>query len=74
MKNPAAACCEAGGGRGLEPIGMAANIEREREHLAKTDQRIAECKSLIAWQRELIRDLVERGQRTQSAEEALNVL
>lgn len=53
---------------------MAANIEREREHLAKTDQRIAECKSLIAWQRELIRDLVERGQRTQSAEEALNVL
>jgi hypothetical protein len=35
--------------------------DREREHLAEADRHIAECKTHIARQREIIQELVEAG-------------
>jgi hypothetical protein len=54
---------------------MATSIdERKREQLAQTDRHIANCKTILARQRELLRGLVERDQPTQSTEDTLNVV
>jgi hypothetical protein len=48
--------------------------ELERKHLAETDRRIAECKSYIAKQRELIERAIQRGRSTEVAETTLESL
>ena len=53
---------------------MATSIELKRVQLARTDRHIADCKAILARQRELLRGLVERGQSTESAEDTLNVV
>jgi phytoene/squalene synthetase len=37
------------------------SLDREREHLAEADRHISEFKTHIAWQREIIQELVEKG-------------
>ena len=46
--------------------------DQERRHLAQADRHIAECKSLIARQEELVRRITQRGQSTDWAEDTLN--
>jgi uncharacterized protein YpiB (UPF0302 family) len=48
--------------------------ELERKHLAETDRHIAECKSYIAKQRELIERAIQRGRSTEVAETTLESL
>ena len=48
--------------------------DREREHLAQANRHIAECKSHIARQREIIQELVEKGQDTELAVSMLHAL
>jgi hypothetical protein len=48
--------------------------DHERRHLAQADQNIAECKSQIARQREIIEELREGGHETDLAQLMLRVL
>jgi hypothetical protein len=50
------------------------NRDREREHLVQVDRHIAECKTHIARQREIIQELVGNGQAPELAVSTLNAL
>ena len=45
--------------------------EQERRHLAQADRHIAECKTLIARQEQLVRRIAQRGQPTDWAKDTL---
>jgi len=47
---------------------------REREYLRQVDRHIAECKSHIAYQREVIQELVQSGHDSELAVSMLHVL
>ena len=46
----------------------------ERTHLAQADRHIADGKTLIARQKEIVRRIAERGQPTDWAEDTLHAL
>jgi hypothetical protein len=48
--------------------GAVAMIERETEHLAQVERRIAKFKDHIARQREAIKSAIQRGHPTEEAE------
>ena len=50
------------------------NREREREHLVQVDRHIAECKTHIARQREIIQELLQNGRDTELAVSMLHAL
>jgi hypothetical protein len=49
-------------------------MERDREHLARVELRIAKFKDHIARQREAIKSAIQRGHTTEEAESMLKVL
>jgi hypothetical protein len=49
-------------------------MERETEHLAEVERRIAKFKDHIARQREVIKSAIQRGHPTEEAESMLKVL
>ena len=55
-------------------MGKRAVTELERKHLVETDRRIAECKSYIAKQRDLIERAIQKGRSTEVAEATLEGL
>jgi hypothetical protein len=48
--------------------------ELERKHLVEIDRRIAECKSYITKQRDLIERAIQQGRSTEVAEDTLEAL
>jgi hypothetical protein len=48
--------------------------DREREYLAQVDRHIAECKTYIAHQREIIQELLQNGHDTALAVSMLHAL
>ena len=61
-----------GGTFSVYSTGMSGN--REREYLRQVDRHIAECKSHIAHQREVIQELVQSGHDSELAVSMLHVL
>jgi hypothetical protein len=55
-------------------LGERAVTELERKHLVETDRHIAECKSYIAKQRDLIARGIQQGRSTEVAEDTLEAL
>src|SRR5262245_25279832 len=59
---------------GRPPRRGEAMTDQDHRHLARADQRIAECEEQIARQHKLIEQLLERGQETAWAKDMLEAL